>query len=275
MKKKLLLSVVLLIAGLSVNAQDWQYIKTDIPNLNMSIDKDTIKKINDNEYLYAIKYQVDRKPEKVAYIKANLKTNQVGIINSNDFDILDYNPYKIFANPHAFMKNVEDGSLLSYSQKYISDSIYGTGPNVKNVDEIVAEVRPLFKAPQPEETVLPEYHPVKPVNSDIPNYQLVQRVSSATDIKEYVAETAEQLNSNWQPPKSGKKTQTIVILQIGADGSLQNYKFAKSSGDKMTDRSIISAAEKVVPYAKYMKSDSSYMNLQFVFEYKNFKKSVI
>ena len=55
MKKKLLLSVVLLIAGLSVNAQDWQYIKTDIPNLNMSIDKDTIKKINDNEYLYAIK----------------------------------------------------------------------------------------------------------------------------------------------------------------------------------------------------------------------------
>ena len=45
MKKKLLLSVVLLIAGLSVNAQDWQYIKTDIPNLNMSIDKDTIKKM--------------------------------------------------------------------------------------------------------------------------------------------------------------------------------------------------------------------------------------
>ena len=89
---------------------------------------------------------------------------------------------------------------------------------------------------------------VEKVDSTKIKQQETQVSSQAASLKDYVAEVSIKLNENWQPPKSGQNTQTIVILTIGEDGSLQKYDIAKSSGDEATDRSIISAAEKSVPY---------------------------
>ena len=118
---------------------------------------------------------------------------------------------------------------------------------------------------------------VEKVDSTKIKQQETQVSSQAASLKDYVAEVSIKLNENWQPPKSGQNTQTIVILTIGEDGSLQKYDIAKSSGDEATDRSIISAAEKSVPYAKFsgIKKGVNNIKLQFVFEYKKFKKSVM
>ena len=84
------------------------------------------------------------------------------------------------------------------------------------------------------------------------------------------------INANWAPPKSGRNTQAILIVQIGTDGSLLNYKFAKPSGNATMDHSIIAAVEKTVPYAGYSKlvDSTDSLNFQFVFDYKWFTKSV-
>ena len=84
------------------------------------------------------------------------------------------------------------------------------------------------------------------------------------------------LDSNWNPPSSGKNTQSVIIVTIGIDGSLQNYKFEQSSNDEGTDRSIISAVEKSVPYMSFPRQANcdKPINLKFGFEYGMFKKSV-
>ena len=68
-----------------------------------------------------------------------------------------------------------------------------------------------------------------------------------------------------------------MIVQIGNDGSLENYKFAKSTGNEEADRAIISAIEQTVPYNKFPKVDENEdsLNFQFVFNQKLFKKSVM
>ena len=86
-------------------------------------------------------------------------------------------------------------------------------------------------------------------------------------MKDFVSTVGESLNSNWQPPVSGKNTQAIVIISIGGDGSLSEYRFAKSSGDEMTDRSIVSAIKQTVPFPKMqnMNVNEKNYNFQFVF----------
>ena len=95
--------------------------------------------------------------------------------------------------------------------------------------------------------------------------------------KEYVASVCKELDNNWTPPASGRKTQAILIVTIGSDGSLYEYHFAKSSGDEATDRSIVSAVKQTVPFPKFgsMNKNVKNFNFQFVFNYGIFKKSVI
>lgn len=254
MKKIFLLSAVLLISAIQADAVNWQPVTTNIPNLNLYIDNDSIKQINSQEYLYAIKYQLGTKPEQVAYLKSNSTDDYIGIINAGDYDEDNYKPQAVFANPHVFMKPVNKDSFLSYAHNYA----VGASNTAISSD---------FAKPILRETEIPVSYTQK--NS--------QKISSAQNLKEYVSETAQNLYENWNPPKTGQNTQAIIILTIGSDGSLQNYKFAKQSGNIMTDRSIVSAVEQCVPYAKFPKSVKSTgsMNIQFVFDYKMFKKSVI
>ena len=243
--KKLLLSVALLMAVLPACAVNWEMIDTDIPNLDLYIDTDSIIYANDTECYYAIKYKEGDKPEKYAYLKSNSETNYIGVISTGETAVDAYKPQVVFNNPHVFMKPVSANSFLSYAHEYST---------TRQSDEIASRTAPSLRDDA-----------IKPVGYRMTN-----------DLRKYAQETAMTLEDNWNPPSSGRNTQAVIIVTIGVDGSLQNYKFEKSSGDEGTDRSIISAVEKSVPYMSFPRQAScnNPINLKFAFDYNLFKKSV-
>ena len=286
MKKLFLLLIFLSATVLSAKAVDWVPVDTDLSTFYLYIDMDTVKNINPNEYLYAIKFQSKQNPEKVVFIKSNLKNNYIGVIKAEEFDENNYYPKAVFTNAHVFMKPVESDSFLSYAHNYLV-SLYSDNKKENNSDNVLKDA---FVPEADKNNKMVEVQKSEVAKSDDNSVKLqkhniiakktllkTQSVSAASNLEDYVSEISCLLNDNWQPPKSGQNTQTIVILTIGNDGSLQKYDIAKSSGDEATDRSIISAAEKSVPYAKFsgIKKDADNIKLQFVFEYKKFKKSVI
>lgn len=306
MKKNLLLLMFFLMSGSIVNAMDWVPVDTNVSNFYLYVDADSIKNISPNEYLYSVKYQSGKSYEKVVYLKSNIQTNYMGIIKSEIFDEDNYHPKAVFANVHVYMKPLSNDSFLSLAHNYVSklyteektekseaavevktDAFSPDNASNDDVSEVKQNEEPNSK---PEIRGLDnnvdngkKVEPTK-INETKPQPQQLQQplqknqtLSTATDLKEYVAEISTQLNENWQPPKSGQNTQTIIILTIGKDGSLQKFDIAKSSGDEATDRSVISVAKKCVPYAKFsgIKKSADNIKLQFVFEYKRFKKSVM
>lgn len=104
-----------------------------------------------------------------------------------------------------------------------------------------------------------------------------QKDLGITSIKDYISALRTELCSNWKPPRSGRETQAVVVIAIGSDGSLKNYKFVQSSGDADTDRSVLKALENTVPYPKFpdMGQPVSYLNFQFIFDYGKIKKTVL
>ena len=264
MKKSFLLLAIMFLAIGSANAVDWRPIDTNIPNFSMYIDKDSINNVNSNECVYAIRYQIAEKPEQVAYLKSDAKKNYIGVINSGNFEENNYKPKVIFYNAHVFMKPVNGDSFLNFAHHYAINIL---------ADRTIAEAK--------KNAFTPDSFAASQIDNNTINVSYEtkltpQRVTNATNLKEYVEETANLINENWTPPKSGRNTQAILIVQIGTDGSLLNYKFAKPSGDATMEHSIIAAVEKTVPYAGYAKlvDNTDSLNFQFVFDYKWFQKSV-
>ena len=302
MKKNFLLLMILLMCGSFASAMDWVPVDTYDSNFYLYVDTDSIKNVNPNEYLYAIKYQSGENIEKVAYLKSNIEKNYMGVIKSEVFDENNYHPKSVFANVHIYMKPIDNESFLSLAHNYVS-KLY---TQKKETTDNEIETKDAFSPTNPQNELNDKVQSVEPsskpeirgLNSDGGNFkeetqesvkesknltsekvqpQVSQGLSGAKDLNDYVSEISSKLYKNWQPPKSGQNSQAIIILTIGKEGSLQKYDIAKSSGDDATDRSIIGAAEKSVPYAKFsgMKNDADNIKLQFVFEYKKFKKSVM
>jgi hypothetical protein len=220
-------------------------IDTDIPNLDLYIDTDSIVYLNDDECLYSIRYKEVNKPEKYAYLKSNSSTNYIGIIQTGEAGVDTYKPQIVYRNTHVFMKQVPENSFLSYVHEYAttrmdSDNLAQSTPTLRDNN-------------------------VKPIAYKLSN-----------NLQEFTKNTSSMLLANWNPPTSGRNTQATIVLTIGVDGSLQNYKFVKSSEDEATDRSIITAVEKTVPYAKFprLASSTEPSNFQFTFDYKLLQKSV-
>lgn len=244
----LLMTLVLFSCGYC-SAIDWQSVDADNVNLNLYVDRDSVKNINPWEYLYAIKYRIGYKPEQVAYIRSNYNNNYIGVIQVRPYNINEYKPQAVFANPRVFMKPVSQESFLVYAHRWVFNAIPGAvqAPKKNTTETAKAKLTP-------QETA-----------------------KLANSMKKFVSSTSKTIKDNWCPPKSGRNSRAIIIVEIGPDGSLQNYKFAKSSGDKLTDRSIISAIEFTAPFKEIsnLKTGDKNIDVQFVFEYKYFRKSVM
>ena len=86
-------------------------------------------------------------------------------------------------------------------------------------------------------------------------------------IDDYMKDMELEIKSNWVPPQNSFKNKTIVNFTILRDGTIQNPKISKSSGDKEFDRTAIlalSATGKVTPLPKNFLSDS--IDIDFTFE---------
>ncbi len=277
MKKNFILLMSILMSAMSVNAVDWRAIETNIPNFNLYIDNDSIKVLNESSYAYAVKYSFGGDVEKVVYLKSDTVSNYLGVIISGDFDPSAYHPAAVLANTHVFMKPVDDNSFLAIPHKYILGMTSSVAQNQANTSVSKAAIADTKNSQEnfskPKKIKETDIKPVKYQQKINDNRQL----NVDMNIKDYVALLGEQLNKNWLPPSSGRKTEAIIIVTIGPDGSLLRYRFAKSSGDELTDRSIVSAVKQTVPFpvSSNMKKNINGYNFQFVFNYGRFKKSVM
>ena len=281
MKKKIILLTLVILSAVSANAVDWKEIQTEIPNFSIYIDGDSIKCNNQQECLYAIKFQTSRRPETVAYLKSCFKRRHQaqGIIRTDDYSELNYRPRAVFANAHVFMKPLDNDSFLKYAHEYVEQFV----PAKKR-----APKKEVQNVQMQNNADVPEKQPAADTDSDRPEIrgletsvqveksENVEYSNFEADLKGYTLKVRNLLEDNWYPPKSGKNSEAIIILTIGKDGSLQKYHIAQSSGDETTDRSIVNAAEQSVPYPKFPKSYKSVypLKIQFVFNYKMLKKSV-
>lgn len=251
--KKILLLLSVLSAGVCANAIDWQPLYTNYPNVNLYVDVDSVKQINNDEYYYAVKYTINDNPEQTAYLKSNTKNNYIGIIRTDDLE--NYNPGAVFTNPHVFMKPLSDKSFLNAAHQYIASNTANTRTFAQNN----------------------EYDAVYSYDNspELRNVNVSNNMSP--DMHAYVVKTCKILEANWNPPASTNNTRAIVVTTIGKDGSLINYRFVENSGDEVTDHSIISALAKTVPYPKFPTNvDSAYaLDFQFVFEHDVVRKSVV
>ncbi|MBO6256732.1 TonB C-terminal domain-containing protein [bacterium] len=260
MKKKFILLTALLLTGLGANAVNWQPVSTSVPNVDLYIDNDSVRYINSDEYLYAIKYKTGDTDEKVAYIKSNSKTGYIGVIYTTEFEETNYKPNAVFANPHVYMKPINSNSFLKDVHNYAIAYVNGTQiAGTRNAAYT-------YNKPLLRDDLQVAY-----------NSKNSKEILTPAQLEEYVIKTCKILENNWTPPESGKGTRAIVLLTIGADGSLLNYSFKEASGDNMTDRSILSAVEKTVPYPKFpeMAKGAYSLDFQFVFEHDLLKKSVV
>lgn len=256
MKKFILLFSVMLMSGLCANAANWQPLYTIFPNLNLYVDNDSIKQLNDEECYYAVKYSINNEPEQVSYLKSNVRTNYIGVIRTDDFIEENYRPNAVFANPHVFMKPLQKNSFLNTAHNYI------------------VSVMPSMKiAASGDGSELPAVSRHTPGKNTLVSYS----ANFNQDIQSYVATTCELLNSNWNAPASGYNTVGIAKVTIGADGSLVDCSLLESSGDETTDRSIISAIEKTVPYPKFPSSagPTRSLDFQFVFDKDLVRQTVV
>lgn len=261
MKKRFILLTAMLLSGLCANAVNWQPVDTSVPNVSLYIDTDSIKQISNNECLYAIKYQTGDSDEKVAYMKSDSKTGYAGVIYTTEYEEQNYKPVAVFANPHVFMKPVNQDSFMKDVQNYVISLYDGT--------QLASNKNTVYT-----------YNNKPALRNEVPvsyNSQSSKNALTPAQLEDYVIKTCKILEANWTPPASGRDTRAIIILTIGADGSLLNYSFAETSGDNITDRSILSAVEKTVPYPKFPEiAKGAYaLDFQFVFEHDLIKKSVV
>lgn len=251
--KKFLLFSALLISIVPVFGADWQFIDTENPNINMFIDKDSIRQTGSQEFIYAVRYQIGTEDEKVVYLKSDYVKNYQGIITSQNYDESKYNPSKVLSSYHVFMKPVEETSMISFAHKYAG------------VDMKVAQEQ------NPSEVQSSVYTGTK--GNIIPTaYQ--QTTVASVDL--YVKNVLDKIQQNWNPPKSGRHSLAKIVLTIDANGSLLNYRFSKLSGDKAADRSIISAIEKSVPFEMFplIGKKVNNVNIKIDFKYGFIRKSV-
>ena len=271
--KKILVLMAFMMSVVSAQAVNWQPVETNNPNLSLYIDIDTIKKSDKQEYFYAIKFTDGKSPERVAFIKSDASTNYLGVIYSNEYSEDTYKPAAVFANPRVFMKPLSESSFLAGVHNFVISGA-DTETDVKvaaGEPEEITEQKPVLR----ETTAVMEDDVKKVAYVVQPSAQ--QREYNIKTLKEYVLQLSCELNENWNPPKSGKNSQAIIIITIGKDGGLYGYDFAKSSGDEPTDGSILAAVEKTAPFAKFPKinnKNSDKLKFQFVFDYQKFKKSV-
>ncbi len=272
MKKFIVLSALFL-SSVCSQAADWQWMNSNFQGFDLYLDRDSVKYVNGSDILYAIRYGYAGKPQKVAYLKTDASKNYIGVIASEEYSEKTYRPKTILANPHVFMKPVKTDSFLFVPHRYLitvrDKKIQQAYDDVKSiaVNQSQEQVTSRVEIRDKNENIIPASYKTTPEQKDI----------GVTTIKEYISALRTELENNWKPPKSGKETQAVIIIAIGSDGSLRNYKFAQSSGDADTDRSVLTAVEKTVPFPKFpnLGKPVNYLNFQFIFDYGKVKKSVL
>lgn len=254
MKKKLLILTMCLFTTLSANAVSWIDLESGVPDLQVSIDADSVKYIKYDTCTYAIRMQKANEVERVVYLKSNYSTNTAGIARIEDYKPENYKPAFYSKHSAAFMKSVDAESFIGLSHNYALSLYPEKGA-------------PLYKS-QLSPTNL------KYVSCIVKNGNLGL---SEADFNEYSRAIKAQIFENWKPPLEAQNSKITMVLNIGKDGSLKGYKIVKSDALDVAKRAAMSAIELSAPFEKFPNnatSDVEDLNLQVEFIYNFVRKYV-
>lgn len=216
--KKILLLLAMLMSGICVQAADWQYVDTNIPNLDLFMDLDSIQCKSAEEVLYAIKYRHEGKPEQIAYLKTNPDTNYMGIISTSDVE--KYNPEGVFVTPNTFMKPVNPDSFLAFAQNYVltlkADEIQALKIGNSYTNALRKELYKNWNAPY--STVKKQAVIIVTVGDDgsLQGYKFAQKTGDETTDRSIVSAVEKTLPLSIKPPKTEKgKSEFQFIFERG------------------------------------------------------------
>ena len=261
MKKSILLALALLLTCSTVKAVDWQYVETNSYDTELYIDADSIRKgSNSGEYLYAVKFSKGGSLEKVVYVKSDYKNNLIGIIWTEDYDKDTYRPSRNLTNPHVYMKHLDDDKVIYLAHEQIA-SLIGDDRYAKNLKN--NEVIPVNYTR--EDVVLRDFDNAEVLN----NNEVLVSNSGLDATQSYLVKTCQMIDANWFPPKTQDDTITIVLASIGRKGDIISYNFLQSSGDELTDKSVIDALYRTKPYLPLPTDDSKIGSMEFKFVFHN------
>lgn len=218
--KKILLLLAMLMSGICAQAADWQYVDTNIPNLDLFLDLDSIQCKSAEEVLYAIKYRHEGKSEQVAYLKTNPDTNYMGIIASGDYEMEKYKPEGVFVTPNAFMKPVNPDSFLAFAQNYVltlkADEIQALKIGNGYTNALRKELYKNWNAPYSAAKKQAVIIVTVADDGSLQEYKFAQKTGDETTDRSIAAAIEKTLPLSIKPPKTEKgKAEFQFIFERG------------------------------------------------------------
>lgn len=112
-------------------------------------------------------------------------------------------------------------------------------------------------------------------NSDHSSENIVNVANMNTDIdfSDYILNLQTKIDSNWLPKSFKKQREAIFSVEIDKDGSLDNIKNLKQSGNKKFDINICDTIAMSVPMDP-LPDNSKSKNVQLTFKYNNTKVNI-
>lgn len=254
MKKKLLILAICLFSTLSANAANWVAIDSGSDDIQLFIDEDSIKYSSVETCTYALLYKKDDEAPKFIYAKSNYLTDRAGIVRTEDYDPKEYRPAYYSKHSGAFMKKIDDISLLRSAHNYaLAAYSEKAAPNFSTDLNLTS---------------------IKDINDyTVDNSQLGL---SDEEYNKYVENIKSVILSNWTTSVYTANSEINLIISVNSDGSYNGYRLMKSKGDERAKRSAIAAVNLSAPFAEFP-DNAGYVrtvNIPVTFKQKLFRKYV-
>ena len=257
MKKKLLVLAMCLFTSLSANAATWVAMDSGNENIQIFIDHDSIKYIEEDVCTYAVLYKKGNEEPRVVYMKSDYSTDKTGVIRVEDFIEEKYNPGYYSKHAKAFMKNILDNATFISAHEYAYQAHH------------------TVTAKAPEATQEPEKENMKPVA----NYEEkdTSQELAVNLFDAYVAQIKSDIFENWKTSKDTVNQTVDLIISINSDGSYNGYKIYDTTSNEAARRAAVAAVNLTAPFAHFPNHEN-YINqtitIPISFEHKRFKKNI-
>lgn len=257
MKKKLLILAMCLFTTLSANAATWVAMDSGNDRIQIFIDNDSIKYIEEDVCTYAVLYKRGNDEPKVVYMKSDYKTDKTGVVRVEDFKEEKYNPGYYSKHAKAYMKDILDNATFISAHEY------------------AYQKHQSMTAKAPEATQEPTKENVKPVA----NYEEkdTSKELAVNLFDAYITQLKSDIFENWKTSKDTVNQTVDLIISVNSDGSYNGYRIYDTTSSEKARRAAVAAVNLTAPFAPFPQNENfinQTVTIPITFEQKRFKKRI-
>ena len=257
MKKKLLILAMCLFSAISANAASGVALDSGNDDIQIFIDNDSIKYIDEDICTYAVLYKKGEELPKVVYMKSDYKTDRTGVVRVEDFRERKYNPGFYSKHSSAYMKNITDNAIFTSAHEYAFQSHY----------KVTTQY--------PEAKQEPVKENIRPVANYIEKDTTQEMAVGLYEA--YVEQLKKDIFENWKTSKDTINQTVNLIISVNSDGSYNGYKIYDSTSNEKARRAAVAAVNLTAPFARFPQNENfvnQTVNIPITFEQKRFRKYV-